>query len=178
MPAPPITSAGRFSPLGPRGIIFLLFICGAVLGFRGKFVEIGLISICLVLWRRDWNGSAGSVIALHPSTFAPKQSHGHKFFSLLCAKHAGGALRWWVQIALKPASKTRRLHRVFIRGKGLEYVIADSAFKRMQIDARVFRLDAGEHHRGLAPRTSWALNCNEWNDGRRALSLGHDASLE
>jgi hypothetical protein len=136
MPAPPITSAGRFSPLGPRGIIFLLFICGAVLGFRGKFVEIGLISICLVLWTRDWNGSAGSVIDLHPSTFAPKQSHGHKFFSLLCAKHAGGALRWWVQIALKPASKTRRLHRVFIRGKGLEYVIADSAFKRMQIDTR------------------------------------------
>jgi hypothetical protein len=34
-----ITSAGRFSPLGPRGIIFLLFLCGVVLGFRGKFVE-------------------------------------------------------------------------------------------------------------------------------------------
>jgi hypothetical protein len=48
----------------------------------------------------------------------------------------------------------------------------------MQIDARVCRLDAGEHHRGLAPRTSWALNCNEWSDGRRALRLGHDASLE
>jgi hypothetical protein len=45
----PITSAGRFSPLGPLGIIFLLVLCGPVFGFRGKFVEIGLISICLVL---------------------------------------------------------------------------------------------------------------------------------
>jgi hypothetical protein len=41
-----------------------------------------------------------------------------------------------VQIALKPASKTLGLHGVFIRGKGLKYVIADSAFKRMQVDAR------------------------------------------
>jgi hypothetical protein len=84
--------------------------------------------------------------------------------------------RRWVQIALKPASKIPGLHGVCIRGKGLEFVVADSAFKRMQIDTRVCRLDAGERHRGLAPRTSWALNCNEWNDGRRAL--GHDASLE
>ena len=136
MPAPLIKSAGRFSPSGPRGIIFLLFLCGVVLGFRGKFVEIGLISICLVLWARDRNGGAGSVIDLHPSTFAPKQSRGHKFFSLLCAKHAGGALRWWVQIALKPASKTLGIHGVFICGKGLKYVPADSAFKRMQVDAR------------------------------------------
>jgi hypothetical protein len=36
---------------------------------------------------------------------------------------------------LKPASKTLGLHAVFIRGKGLKYVIADSAFKRMQVDA-------------------------------------------
>jgi hypothetical protein len=42
----------------------------------------------------------------------------------------------WVQIALKPASKTPGLHGVFIRGKGLKYVIADSAFERMQVDAR------------------------------------------
>jgi hypothetical protein len=83
-----------------------------------------------------------------------------------------------VQIALKPAPKIPGLHWVCIRGKGLEYVIADSAFKRMQIDARVCRLDACEHHRGLALRTSWALNYNEWDDGRRALRLGHDASLE
>ena len=73
---------------------------------------------------------------------------------------------------MKPASKISGLHGVCIRGKGLTYVIADSAFKRMQIDARVSRFDAGEHHRGLAPRTNWALNCNEWNDGRRALSWG------
>ena len=42
----------------------------------------------------------------------------------------------WVQIALKPASKTPGLHGVFIRGKGLKYVVADSAFERMQVDAR------------------------------------------
>jgi hypothetical protein len=88
------------------------------------------------------------------------------------------ALLRWVQIALKPASKTLGLHGVFIRGKGLKYVIADSAFKRMQVDARARWLDTGEHHRGLAHRTSGALNCNEWNDGRQVLRLGHDASLE
>jgi hypothetical protein len=37
---------------------------------------------------------------------------------------------------LKPASKTFGRHGVIIRGKGLKYVIADSAFKRMQVDAR------------------------------------------
>jgi hypothetical protein len=88
------------------------------------------------------------------------------------------ALLWWVQIALKPASKTLGLHGVFIRGKGLKYVIAHSAFKRMQVDARACWLDADEHHLGLALRTGGALNCNEWNDGRQALRLGHDASLE
>ena len=79
---------------------------------------------------------------------------------------------------MKPASKTLGLHRVFIRGKGLNYMIADSAFKCMQVDARACQLDTDEHHRGLAPRTSGALNCNEWIDGRQALRLGHDASLE
>jgi hypothetical protein len=83
-----------------------------------------------------------------------------------------------VQIALKPASKTLGLHGIFVRGKGLEDVIADSAFKPMPVDARAGWLDADEHHRGLAVRTSGALNCNEWNDGREALRLGHDASLE
>ena len=84
----------------------------------------------------------------------------------------------WVQIALKPASKIPGLHGVCIRGKGLKYVKADGAFKRMQIDTRLCRLDAGQHHRRLAPRTGWTLNCSEWNDGRRGLRLGHDASLE
>jgi hypothetical protein len=79
---------------------------------------------------------------------------------------------------LKPAYKALGLHGVFIRGKGLKFVIADSAFKRMQVEARAGWLDTGEHHRGLALRTSGALNCNEWNDGRQALRLGHDASLE
>jgi hypothetical protein len=88
------------------------------------------------------------------------------------------ALLRWVQIALNPASKTLGFHGVFIRGEGLKYVIADSAFKRMQVDARACWLDTGEHHRGLAHWTSGALNCNEWNDGRQALRLGHDASLE
>jgi hypothetical protein len=84
-----------------------------------------------------------------------------------------------VQIALKPASKTLGLHGVFVRGKGLKYVIADSAFKRMQVDAPgACWLDVNEHHLGLALRTSGALNCSEWNDGREALRLGHDASLE
>jgi len=60
-----------------------------------------------------------------------------------------------------------------------KYLIADSAFKRMQVDALgACWLDAHEHHLGLALRTGRALNCSEWNDGREALRLGHDASLE
>src|ERR1700722_20099971 len=71
-------------------------------------------------------------------------------------------LRRRVQIALKPAPKIPGLHRVCIRGKGLKYVIADSAFKRMQIDARVCRLDACEHHRGLtAPAYSREASCGD-----------------
>jgi len=79
---------------------------------------------------------------------------------------------------LEPASKAPGLHGVFIRDKGLKFVIADSAFKRMQVDARVCWHNTGEPHPGLALRTSGALNCNEWNGGRKALRLGHDASLE
>jgi hypothetical protein len=70
------------------------------------------------------------------------------------------------------------MHRIFMRGKSRKYEIADSALKRIQVDARVCQLDTDEHHRGLALRTSGALNCNEWNDGRQALTLGHDASLQ
>ena len=62
-----------------------------------------------------------------------------------------------------------------MRDKGLKFVIADSAFKRKQVDARACRLDTGEHHPGLALRTSGARNCSEWNGGRKALRLGHDA---
>src|SRR4249920_3723790 len=43
-----------------------------------------------------------------------------------------------VQTALKPASKTLGLHGVFIRGTGLKWAMADSAFKRVQVDARAF----------------------------------------
>jgi hypothetical protein len=86
------------------------------------------------------------------------------------------ALRRRVQIALKPASKGLGLHRIFIRGKGLKYVIAGSTFKRMQVDARACWLDAGEHHIGLALRTGGAPKRNRWNGGRQTLRLVHDAS--
>jgi hypothetical protein len=48
----------------------------------------------------------------------PSSSHGE------VAIHCRRALIRRVQIALKPASKTLGLHRVFVRGKGLEYAIA------------------------------------------------------
>ena len=84
-----------------------------------------------------------------------------------------------MQIALKPASKALGLHGVFKRGKARKYLIADSAFKRLQVDVPgACWLDANEHHLGLALRTGGALNCSERNDGREALRLGHDASLE
>jgi len=84
-----------------------------------------------------------------------------------------------VQFALKPATKTPGPHGVFIRRKGLKYLIADRAFKRMQVDGPgACGLDADEHHLGLALRTGGAPNCGEWNDGGQALRLGHDASLE
>jgi hypothetical protein len=80
---------------------------------------------------------------------------------------------------LKPASKALGLRGVFKRGKGRKYLIADSAFKRLQVDALgACWLDADEHHLGLALRTGGAPNCSEWNDGREAWRLGHDASLE
>jgi len=82
-----------------------------------------------------------------------------------------------VQIALKPTPKTLGLHRVFIRGKGLKYMFADSAFKRVQVDARAYRRDTGEPHRRLAPWAGGTLNCSAWNDGRQGLRR-HDASLE
>jgi hypothetical protein len=81
-------------------------------------------------------------------------------------------------IALKSAIKTLGLHGVIIRSKGRKYVMADSAFKRMQVDACACWLDTGKHHRGVALRTSRALNCHEWNDGRQGVRLGHDASLK
>src|SRR5258708_8391502 len=83
-----------------------------------------------------------------------------------------------MQTALKPASKTLGLHGVSIRGKGLKWAMADSTFKRAQIDARAFQLDIDEHHRGLALRARGATNCSEWNVGREGVRLGHDASLD
>ena len=61
---------------------------------------------------------------------------------------------------MKPASKALGFHRIFIRGKGREYVIADSTFKRMQVDAGASRLDTGEPHLGFALRTGRAPKCN------------------
>ena len=81
-----------------------------------------------------------------------------------------------MQIALKPAAKGLGFHRIFKRGKDRKYVIADSTFKRMQVDAWACRLDAGEHHLGLALRTGGASKCERWNGERQALRLGHDAS--
>ena len=70
---------------------------------------------------------------------------------------------------MKPAAKGLGVQRIFIRGKGRKYVIADSAFKRMQVDAWAFGLDAEEHHPGFALRTGGALKYNPWNDERWAL---------
>jgi hypothetical protein len=82
-----------------------------------------------------------------------------------------------MQIASKPAAKGLGMHRIFARGKGRKYVIADGALKRMQVNARAYRLDADEHHLGLAPRTGGALKSSRWNGGRQTLGLGHGASL-
>src|SRR6516164_2170373 len=69
------------------------------------------------------------------------------------------------------------MHRIFIRGKRREYVIADSALICVQVHAWSFWLDADEHHPGFALRTGGSLKCNRrWNGGRRALRLGHNAS--
>src|ERR1700687_2291466 len=66
---------------------------------------------------------------------------------LVHARDHPAALPRCVQIALKPASKALGLHGVFIRSKGLKYLIADGAFKRMQVDAPGARwLDADEGH--------------------------------
>jgi hypothetical protein len=54
-----------------------------------------------------------------------------------------------------------------MRDKGLKFVIADSAFKRKQVDARACWLDTGEHHPGLALRTSGrAIAANGMADER------------
>jgi hypothetical protein len=108
-------------------------------------------------------GRRASVAALRSRAYGPAGSR-RRFF------YFGGANR-----LEEPASEAPGLHRVFMRDKGLKFVIADSAFKRKQVDARACRLDTGEHHRGLALRTSGAPNCSEWNGGRKALRLGHDA---
>src|SRR6516164_1568332 len=69
------------------------------------------------------------------------------------------------------------MHRIFIRGKHREYVIADSALICVQVHAWSFWLDADEHHPGFALRTGGSLKCKRrWNGGRRALRLGHNAS--
>ena len=69
------------------------------------------------------------------------------------------------------------MHRIFIRGKRREYVIADSALICVQVHVWSFWLDADEHHPGFALRTRGSLKCNRrWNGGRRALRLAHNAS--
>ena len=60
---------------------------------------------------------------------------------------------------MKPASEALGLHRIFVRGKDRKYVIADSTFKRMQVDAGACWLDTGEPHLGFALRTGRAPKC-------------------
>jgi len=79
----------------------------------------------------------------------------------------------WVQIALKPASKTLGLHGVVIRCKGLKYVIADSAFKRMQVDARACWLDT-DKHRGVSLRFWISQERQGWSHG---LNLSISAAI-
>jgi hypothetical protein len=87
------------------------------------------------------------------------------------------ALLRWVQIALKPASKALGLHRVFKRGKGRKYLIADSAFKRMQVDAPgPCWLDADEHHLGLALRTGGAVCTDNLNAGVAVMKSAQDGA--
>lgn len=69
------------------------------------------------------------------------------------------------------------MHRIFVRGKGRQQVIADGALKRMQVDARSRRLNADQHHLGFALRAGGALKRSRWNGARRALGFGHGASL-
>ena len=50
---------------------------------------------------------------------------------------------------MKPASKALGLHGIFKRGKARKYLIADGAFKRLQVDAPgACWLGANEHHLG------------------------------
>ena len=69
------------------------------------------------------------------------------------------------------------MHRIFVCGKGRKHVIADSALKRIQVDARSRRLNADQHHLGFALRTGGALKWSRRNGGRQGLGLGHGASL-
>ena len=79
-----------------------------------------------------------------------------------------------MQIALEPAAKSLRMHRI-VRAKRCKSVTADRALKRMQVHAGAFWLDAEEHHWSFALWTGGALKGNRWNGGRRGLRLGHDA---
>jgi hypothetical protein len=86
--------------------------------------------------RAHWASSSTSRHLRHVGTEKPiLNPFRGALIGLRVGSHRQALLRW-VQIALKPASKTSGLHGVFIRGKGLKYVIADSAFERMQVDSR------------------------------------------
>jgi hypothetical protein len=65
------------------------------------------------------------------------------------------------------------MHRIFVHGKDRKHMIADSAFKRVQVDARAYWFNADQHHLGFAPRTGGTL---KWSQ-RQDLGLGHVASL-
>ena len=84
------------------------------------------LSASFEIAHRRWRGCLFSVVQWRASFKNLTKSTGSRWRALLR----------WVQIALKPASKTLGFHGVFIRGQGRKYLIADSAFKRMQVDAR------------------------------------------
>src|SRR6476661_2964085 len=153
---------------------------GGPCGGPGKEQSIGH-RLCLSRWPRWSVARHGTRLTLaQPKDGAVLRQEGRGFGPSPTGSpiHAGGFLLHWVQIALKPASKAPGLHGVFICDNGLKFVFADSTLKRMRVGARACWLHTGEHHPGLALRTSGALNCNEWNGGQNALILGHDASLE
>ena len=64
-----------------------------------------------------------------------------------------------------------------MRSKGRKHVIADGAFERLQVNARPYWLDTGEHHLGLAPRTGGTLKWSRWNAGRQVLRFGHSRAF-
>ena len=78
---------------------------------------------------------------------------------------------------MKPASKSFGSRGIFIRGELFKNMVANTAFKRVQLDVRVHGSDAGEPHRGFAFRTGRTMYGRE-GDGREMLRLSQGAPLQ